>query len=107
MIYFISDIHLGGQPEEQEQVKKEALYGFLEKIKNEKATLVILGDLFDLWYEYKHAIPKEHAEAVGKLFQLKEAGVEVYFILGNHDFWIGDFFAKDLRFHVFPDPVDL
>ena len=107
MIYFISDIHLGGQPEEQEKVKKEALYAFWEMLKQEKATLVIIGDLFDLWYEYKHAIPKEHAEAVGKLFALREAGVDVYFILGNHDFWIGDFFAGDLGFHVYPDPADI
>ena len=107
MIYFISDIHLGGQPPEKEKEKKKALYSFFEMIKKNKGTLVILGDLFDLWYEYKHAIPKEHAKTVGKLFELREAGIEVHFILGNHDFWIDDFFSKDLGFHVYHDPSDI
>jgi len=107
MIYFISDIHLGGQSQEQEEQKKEALFAFWDQVIQKKGTLVIIGDLFDLWFEYKHAIPKEHAETVGKLFEMRRAGVEVYFMLGNHDFWVGDFFSKDLGFKVYPDPVDL
>lgn len=107
MIYFISDIHLGGQPPEQEEIKQQALFAFFEMVAKEKATLVILGDLFDLWFEYNHAIPKEHARAVSKLFKLRENGIDVYFILGNHDFWVGEFFSKELGFKVYPDSVDL
>jgi UDP-2,3-diacylglucosamine hydrolase len=106
-LYIISDIHLGGQAGKREAEKRQQLYAFFRHVAAEKATLVLLGDLFDLWFEYKHAIPKEHAETIGQLFALREAGVEVHFILGNHDFWIGDFFARELGFHVYADPIDL
>ncbi len=106
-VYFVSDIHFGGQDPEAEREKKETFFALLDEIKRENGVLVILGDLFDLWFEYRHAIPKEHAEVVGKLFEAVRGGMEIHFVLGNHDFWIGDFFAGDLGIKVYPDPVTL
>jgi UDP-2,3-diacylglucosamine hydrolase len=106
-IFFISDIHLGGQPQELEQEKKAALFRFFAMVRSQNATLVLLGDLFDLWFEYKHAIPKEHADTICELMQLRKAGIDIHFVLGNHDFWIDDFFRKTLDIHVYPDPVTI
>ncbi len=94
-IYFISDAHLGEGSGENENVKLAKLGAFFEHAENDAEKLFILGDLFDFWFEYKHAIPKQHLKIVFKLSQLVDKGVEVHYITGNHDFWLGDFLSRE------------
>jgi len=94
-IYFFSDAHLGENDKEREKGKLEKIYAFLEMVKNDGEKLFILGDLFDFWFEYKHAIPKEHLKVVFKLAALVEDGIEVHYISGNHDFWLGNFLSRE------------
>ncbi|MFQ5453739.1 MAG: UDP-2,3-diacylglucosamine diphosphatase, partial [Candidatus Zixiibacteriota bacterium] len=59
-LYIFSDAHLGAGPRDKEIEKINRLRLLFEKIKRDGERLIILGDLFDFWFEYKHAIPKEH-----------------------------------------------
>jgi len=96
MIYFISDIHLGFFPRERDKEREELLIRLLRKISSDCRTLVIAGDLFDYWFEYKSVIPKNYIHTLAELLRMKEAGIEIEYLMGNHDFGHLDFFEKEL-----------
>lgn len=92
--YFVSDVHLGlhvYDPKERE----ERFVSFLKSIpKDSTKAVYLLGDIWDFWYEYKDVVPKEAARVVVQLVNLVDAGVEVYFVPGNHDIWCFRFFEE-------------
>jgi UDP-2,3-diacylglucosamine hydrolase len=106
-IFFVSDAHLGSNDEAHERIKLEKLFAFLEMVKREGEKLYILGDLFDFWFEYKHAIPRQHLKVVFKLADLIESGVPIHYITGNHDFWLGDFLSNEIGIVVHRDQTEM
>ncbi|MFH1893069.1 MAG: UDP-2,3-diacylglucosamine diphosphatase [Candidatus Zixiibacteriota bacterium] len=102
-VYFISDVHLGHDSEAKEREKLRKLEGFFRMVASNGEHLYILGDLFDFWFEYKHAIPKDHLKVLFLLSQLVESGVKLSYITGNHDFWLGDMLTRHLDIEVFRD----
>nr|MBN2278271.1 UDP-2,3-diacylglucosamine diphosphatase [candidate division Zixibacteria bacterium] len=105
-IYFFSDAHLGEADKEKERIKIEKIYAFLDLVRADGEKLYILGDLFDFWFEYKNAIPKEHLQVVFHLAGLVESGMEVHYISGNHDFWLGDFLSREVGIEIHRDQVE-
>ena len=95
-IYFISDIHLSLVSGEAELHKRAKLLGFLDSIIEPGAALYILGALFDFWFEWHHVIPKYWWEILFKFKQMKEAGMELHFVTGNHDFYTGRFLEESV-----------
>ncbi len=69
--------------------------------------VVILGDLFDFWFEYRHVIFSGYFEVLRVLADLRDRGVELHLVCGNHDFWAGRFLREGLRMHIHPAPVTL
>src|SRR5690606_1262126 len=67
-------------------------------------SVVINGDLFEFWYEWRHVIPRTGFRAVAALARLTEAGVPVLFIGGNHDCWGGESLVRDagVQYHLGP-----
>ncbi len=103
-IYFLSDFHLGA-PNITESLKREKkIIRFLDEIKNDALEIFILGDLFDFWYEYKKVVPKGYVRILGKLAEITDSGIPVYFFVGNHDMWMNDYFQKELNIPVFFEP---
>lgn len=100
-VYVVSDIHLGAVPAETER----AFRRFLDHAAREAGALLINGDLFDFWFEYRHVILREHFRVVAKLAEVVEAGVRVWFVGGNHDAWAGDFLRDDVGVEVLNGPV--
>jgi UDP-2,3-diacylglucosamine hydrolase len=105
-LYIFSDAHLGAGPPEKEIVKNRKITEFLRMVETDGEQLVILGDLFDFWFEYKHAIPKDNHEILFLLRHLTREGVKVDYISGNHDFWMGDFFETQMDITVHQDFFD-
>jgi len=105
-IYFISDVHLGENFPEREADKRHRLFSFLEMISGPENQLIIVGDLFDFWFEYKHAIPREHQAVILKLAQLKSRGIRLIYITGNHDHWLGDYLSKEIGLEIYRDYFD-
>lgn len=95
-VYLFSDAHLGADDPAGEKGKLEKLFSFLEMVGRQGNRLYILGDLFDFWFEYKQAIPKQHLTVVFRLAGLVEKGIPIHYITGNHDFWLGDFMEKEV-----------
>ena len=95
-IYFISDIHLSLNLTDREKQRQKKLFDFFNEIKNTGGTLVINGDLFDFYFEYKNVIPKDFFEFYHEIMNARESGIEVHYVLGNHDFWVKDFITEQL-----------
>ena len=64
-----------------------------------------MGDLFDFWYEYRKVVPKGYVRILGKMAELTDAGIPLYFFVGNHDMWMKDYFQQELNIPVYFEPV--
>ena len=95
-VYFLSDAHLGAESESVERHRENILHDFLNFLPGRAAELYIVGDLFDFWFEYRTAIPRRHFRTLAMLDRLREAGVAITYLNGNHDFWLGRFFQNEL-----------
>ena len=94
-IYFVSDNHFSMEKSDGEQNRREKLFSLFDKIESSKGTLIIGGDFFDFWFDYKYVVPKGFNDILYRLEQLYKSGVKIHYILGNHDYWdFGSFTEK-------------
>jgi UDP-2,3-diacylglucosamine hydrolase len=106
-IYFASDFHLG-VPDHETSLKREKLIvEWLESVRHDAHSIYLLGDLFDFWFEYRHSVPKGYIRFLGKLAELRDAGIPIYFFTGNHDMWMFDYFPKELDIPIYREPLIL
>jgi UDP-2,3-diacylglucosamine hydrolase len=105
-IYFASDQHLGAPTPEASLPREKKFVAWLDTIKEDAGTVFLLGDLFDFWFEYKTVVPKGFVRVLGKLAELKDVGIDIYFFVGNHDLWMRDYFQKELNIPVFHKPQE-
>ena len=101
-VYFISDLHLGAHDDEFERQKEERLLSFLRFVARENADLVIVGDLFDFWFEYKHVILRRHFRVLGQL-ALMTGDRPIHYLAGNHDFWLDSFISNEIGLIIHPN----
>ena len=102
-VFLVSDVHLGAVPRQTE----EAFRRWLLHVKESGSRLIINGDLFDFWFEYRSVILKEHVRVLALLADLVESGVPVLIMGGNHDWWGGDFLRQRIGADFRRDPVRL
>jgi UDP-2,3-diacylglucosamine hydrolase len=106
-IYFASDFHLGVPDYNSSLDRERRLVRWLDEIKGSAHSIYLLGDIFDFWFEYRHAIPKGFIRFQGKLAELRDAGISIYFFTGNHDMWLFDYFEKELGIVIHREPQEL
>lgn len=106
-IYFASDFHLGVPNKEQSLVRERKIIRWLDTIKTDAHSIYLLGDIFDFWFEYRHAIPKGFIRFQGKLAELRDSGIPIIFFTGNHDMWMFDYFPKELDIPIYRHPIQL
>lgn len=94
-VYFASDFHLGAKAEKNNSQREKIICNWLDSIKSDASHILLVGDIFDFWFEYKHSIPKGYSRFLGKIRELRDQGIEIYFFTGNHDMWMFDYFPKE------------
>ncbi len=99
----VGDAHLGSADIRDE----EAFHELLDAVPALGSRLIVMGDLFDFWFEYRAVIPRRPFHTLTKLALLVERGVPVDVFGGNHDRWGGDFWAEDLKIPFHADGADL
>ncbi len=104
--YFFSDAHLGLGSIEEDRQKEMRLLRFLNLIQQDAAQIYIVGDLFDYWFEYKSVVPKKYFRLFAKFAELTEQNIRIFFIAGNHDFWVKNYFRDELGIEVHFNPVE-
>jgi UDP-2,3-diacylglucosamine hydrolase len=102
-IYFASDQHFGAPTKAASAVREKKFVDWLNSIKNDAAVIFLLGDLFDFWFEYKTVVPKGFVRVLGKLAEIRDSGIPIYFFVGNHDLWMDNYFETELNIPVFHD----
>ena len=83
---FLSDVHLGSRA-----CQAERLLAFLKQY--ECGTIFLLGDIVDFW-ALKRGVywPESHNTVVQKLLRLARHGVDIFYLPGNHDEALTDYF---------------
>ncbi len=104
-IYFASDFHLGVPDPNSSLARERKVVKWLESVRHDAHIIVLLGDIFDFWFEYMHTIPKGFIRLQGKLAELRDLGIEFVFFTGNHDMWMFDYFPKELGIPIYREPV--
>ena len=74
----LSDIHLGTYGSHAVELNK-----YLSSIKPK--TLILNGDIIDIWQFRKSYFPSTHLKIIQKIMSLASKGTKVYYITGNHD----------------------
>ncbi len=105
-IYFASDQHFGAPTPEKSFPREQKFVAWLDLIKKDAEVLFLLGDLFDFWFEYKTVVPKGFIRVLGKLAELRDSGIQIYFFVGNHDLWMYDYFERELNIPVYHTPQE-
>ena len=90
--YVVSDAHLGVATPEIER----SFVAFLRGLEGRAGSLVINGDLFDFWFEWKSVIPRRSFRALAALAELRDAALPILWIAGNHDCWGGEILRDDV-----------
>jgi UDP-2,3-diacylglucosamine hydrolase len=69
--------------------------------------LFLAGDFFDFWFGREGRIFPEFVPVIQRLAALRDQGVRIGLCEGNHDFFLGDYFAGTLGMEVYPEWADL
>lgn len=103
--YFASDFHLGIDGRLTSAERERQLVRWLEMIRQDAAAIYLVGDLFDFWFEYRTVVPKGYIRLLGKLAELRDAGIPIHLFTGNHDMWLFDYLEKELDVPIYRAPV--
>ncbi len=77
-LIIISDVHLGSYGCHSEELVK-----YLKSVRPK--TLVLNGDLLDIWQFKKYYWPETHMEVLKCILGMLSNGTSVYYLTGNHD----------------------
>jgi len=105
-IYFASDSHLGVPDYASSLVREKIFVRWLDSIKVDASELYLLGDIFDFWFEYRHAVPKGYVRLLGKLAELSDSGIQIHFFTGNHDMWMFGYLTKEMNIDIYRAPIE-
>lgn len=81
----VGDAHLGVAPADAERRLRRLLLARPHAAQS----VVVMGDLFDFWFAWRHVMPRVGFRMLATLADLHDAGVPVLWIGGNHDCWGG------------------
>lgn len=62
--------------------------------------IYLVGDVLDYWFEYRHVVPRGYVRFFGTLAELADSGIEITWLIGNHDIWIFDYLPRELGIRV-------
>ena len=93
-IYFFGDNHFSPTHSLSNESKIKKMEEFICIVENTGGSIFIMGDFFDYYFEYKKNNSNYFEEIFSLLKKIKGKGIEIYFIAGNHDFWIGKEFQS-------------
>ncbi|MFY0600294.1 MAG: UDP-2,3-diacylglucosamine diphosphatase [Cyclobacteriaceae bacterium] len=104
-IYIASDFHIGAPNRKESLLREKKIITWLSQIEDTAHGIILAGDVFDFWFEYKTVVPKGAIRLLGKLAELSDSGIPIAFFAGNHDLWLKDYLSKELGAIIYHNPV--
>ncbi len=99
-VLFVADAHFHLRPDPAERQRVEAFLAFLAMAARADH-LVLLGDIFDFWFDYPHFRLKGYEALLQALDRVRDAGCRLHFVGGNHDIWAAGYLHE--RYGTSPD----
>lgn len=99
---FVADLHLGPDTD-PDGARERAFVSFLRSLPSDLKGLFLLGDIFDFWIDYRNVVPRGGVRVMAALAELAER-TDVWFFPGNHDWWVTDYFERELGLRVVHEP---
>jgi len=90
-LVFISDVHLGAHSDTKNRSLEQALIHLIDECEKLQFRIVVLGDLYDFWMEYKNRRPLLGNRVMTRFQRFHESNPATIYILGNHDCWMQDY----------------
>lgn len=97
-----SDVHLGATRSDQEA----AFRRWLEHAAGAASWIILNGDLFDFWFEYRWGVPRGYEPVLAQLREIVTSGVPVTLMGGNHDWWGGSYLREEIGLEFLQEPVE-
>ena len=94
-IYFASDFHLGLKAGSDAGERERRVVKWLEAAATDATAIYLLGDIFDFWWEYRLVVPKGFTRFLGTISAITDSGIEVHYLTGNHDMWMGNYLSEE------------
>lgn len=104
--YFLSDLHLGARYFDEPAKRERQVCEWLRSIAPTAARIYLVGDVLDYWYEYRYVVPRGFVRFFGTLADLADSGIEITWLIGNHDIWIFDYLPRELGIRVVDNLLD-
>ncbi|MBU3699479.1 MAG: UDP-2,3-diacylglucosamine diphosphatase [Candidatus Kapabacteria bacterium] len=99
-VAFLSDVHLGYGARQDDRQREDRLLSVLRNVSQMSSHIVIVGDLFDYWFDYGTVVPSRFVRTLSMLHDLADAGIELIYLMGNHDFGHYRYFEEELKIPV-------
>jgi UDP-2,3-diacylglucosamine hydrolase len=106
MIYFASDFHLGIPNYKNSLERERRIIRWLDTIEPTASEVYLVGDVFDVWFEYKRAVPKGFVRLLGRIASLTDKGIPVHIFTGNHDTWMFGYLEQECGIQLHHDPIE-
>ena len=106
-IYFASDFHLGIPDAARSLEREKKLVSWLRMAAKDAECIYLVGDIFDFWFEYKHAVPRGYTRLLGTLSELCDKGIRIEVFTGNHDMWMFGYLEKECGVKLHRAPIKL
>jgi UDP-2,3-diacylglucosamine hydrolase len=103
--YFASDFHLGAPDQALSRQRERLVVSWLNQVGQDADYIFLLGDVFDFWFEYNQVVPKHFTRLLGKIGELTDRGVKIYYFKGNHDMWTFGYLEDELGVEVISDEL--
>jgi len=103
-VFFVADTHFRNRHDPAEAARRDAFSRFLDSVPD-RGVLMLLGDILDFYFEYRSVVSNRYQDVFCALSRLRDRGVEMHFLGGNHDFWVGDFFPRELGIEMHTDEI--
>ncbi|MEK7254074.1 MAG: UDP-2,3-diacylglucosamine diphosphatase [Bacteroidota bacterium] len=103
--FFASDFHLGTDGRLTSKERERQIVRWFDSIAAEAEAIYLVGDLFDSWFEYRKVVPKGYVRLLGKLAELRERDLPIYFFTGNHDMWMFRYLEEELGIPIYRQPI--
>lgn len=99
-VLLASDVHLGAAPPAHEA----AFLDWLDFAASESSAIIINGDLFDFWFEYRAGVTRGHEAVLRRLRAIVDSGLPVTLVGGNHDWWGGRYLTEEIGVEFLREP---
>ncbi len=93
-------MHLGLPDFEQSLLREKRFVQWLDKIKQDAQAIYLMGDVFDFWHEWKRCAPQGFTRFLGKLAEISDSGIPIYYFTGNHDIWVYNYLPREIGLHL-------